>query len=506
MLGAGRIAGDDGREAQDAGSVHVNGGRIWLVFTDLLANRVFFECGIVDRAKAAFPNRLTALFLVHEKHVRPWRERLHGIEVLQGEDVMPTHVLRRERVARRVDFELDKRIGFYPLALRHSLRHGFHRDRLAAGHVFPFLDLSRTGPLPRWRWLESLMTRWHLSSRRHVPAALLERMQDDCRAVVLTNPQAHSSMPLLSAARRLDLPTIGYIASWDHPVGKGIVSPHLDRYIVQNVAMCDDLVRYHGIEPSRVVVTGWPQTDVYHRRQSRDSYRSLLRGLGLADHLPVVLYAGNAPHNAPFEANLVTRLVSWWRGSGANRRFGLLFRPHPHDREVATRYQAVIDEPGAALQRPSFAGLEELALLLQHVDAVVANAGTILLDALVNDRPSVCVTFDEGAPEGQRWADLNLAGAHYRDMVESGAFYRAADFDELVLALDRALADPGELRAQRVRLPAEVVGEVDGRAAERVVSAIQGVVRSETAATAGVIREHAWSPGSATRGLGSIES
>ena len=451
-------------------------GQVWLVFSDLMANRVFFECGIVDRAREAFPDRLAALFLVHEKHVKPWRARLDGIDVLHGDDLIPKQVRPRERVVRHVDYELDKWIGFYPLALRHSLRHGFHRDRLAAGHPFAFLDVSRAGPLPRWRWLESLMTRWHLSIRRYVPDALLVRMKSDCRAVVLTNPQAHSSMPVLSAARRLKVPTIGYIASWDHPVGKGIVSPYLDRYIVQNAATREDLSRYHCIDPSRVVVTGWPQTDVFHRRRSRDAYRLLLRGLGLSGGLPVVLYAGNTPSNTPYEGNLVARLVSWWRASGANERFSLLFRPHPYDREVETRYHAVLEDSDAALQRSSFADLEDLVTLLQHVDVVVANAGTILLDALVNDRPSVCVTFDEGAPSGERHADLNLTGAHYREMVDSGAFYRADDFDDLVRAIEHALSEPGELRAERGSLAAEVVGDVDGRAAERVVAAIHEIV------------------------------
>src|SRR2546429_6718420 len=41
-----------------------------------------------------------------------------------------------------------------------------------------------------------------------------------------------------------------------------IFSPHLRRYIVQNDVMRNDLVRYHGIDNDRIVVTGWPQTDV----------------------------------------------------------------------------------------------------------------------------------------------------------------------------------------------------------------------------------------------------
>jgi hypothetical protein len=454
------------------------GRRVWLVFADLIPNRVFFECGIVDGLRAAFPDRLAAAFVVHEKHVKPWLERLDGIPLLERGELMPVEVPAAERIVRRLDMALDRRIGFYPLAIRHSRRHGFHEDRWATGNAYPFLDPSRIGPLPRWKILESPMARWHLSRRRYVPSALLDRMRDECDAVVITNPQAHLSMPFLTAARRLDLPVIGYVASWDHPVGKGIVSPYLDTYIVQNETMREDLRRFHGIDEARVAVAGWPQTDVYHRRRSRSAFEALLRELELPNDRPIVLFAGNVPNNAPYEGHLVTRLVSWWRETSAHRRFSLLFRPHPFDRNAGERFSAALGVPGAAVQRPSHGDFEVLATLLQHVDCVVANAGTILLEALVNDRPSVCVTFDEGAPAGRQWASLNLTGYHYRKLLESDAFYRVADFEELVAALDRALENPDELRAERRRVSQEVVGEIDGRAAKRVMTAIEDAVAS----------------------------
>ena len=97
----------------------------------------------------------------------------------------------------------------------------------------------------------------------------------------LLEPADASVVPFLLAARRLGLPQVGYVASWDHTVGKGVISPHVDRYVVQNDVMRDDLVRYHGIPRERVVVTGWPQTDVYHRRRPREDYDALVRGYGL---------------------------------------------------------------------------------------------------------------------------------------------------------------------------------------------------------------------------------
>lgn len=446
--------------------------RVWVVFVDPMANRVFFECGIVDRLRDAFEDRLTAVFLLHQKHSPAWLPRLEGIPVLEREDVLPAQVPLAERVLQRVDSVLDSRIGFYPLAIRHSRRNGFFRDRMAPGHPVPFLDSSRIGPLPRWRAVERGMTRWHLSSRRHVPSALLGRMRRECEALVVTNPQTPAVTPFLSAARRLHLPVVGYIASWDHQVGKGIVSPHLDRYIVQNETMRSDLERFHGIAPSRVTVTGWPQTDVYHRRRSVEEYEALLQSLGLPIDRPLVLFAGNSPNNSPYEANLIARLVSW-RRENAHDRISLLFRPHPYDDQVRTRFSAAFDEPGVAVQRVTSTDYGDLVTLLQHVDCVVASGGTILLEALVNDRPSICVTFAEGAPPDFDAVDrTNQTGEHYRALVESHAFYRAGDFDELVAVVERALADPSELRDERERVSREVVGQIDGHAADRVVAAI----------------------------------
>jgi CDP-glycerol glycerophosphotransferase (TagB/SpsB family) len=269
---------------------------------------------------------------------------------------------------------------------------------------------------------------------------------------------------------------VGHIASWDHTVGKGIVAPGLQRYIVQNDVMREDLVRFHGVERDRIVVTGWPQTDVFHRKRPHGDYERIVRELGLEPSRPIVLVMGNTPTNAPYEARFVERLVGWWEQNAAGR-FSLLFRPHPRDREWRERFAPALSRTGTAVQQPSFTDLETLAVLLQHGDAVVSNAGTILLDALVNDRPAVCVLYDEGAPAGESWAWKNVSGEHYKSLIESEAFYRAERFEEVTTGIERALAHPDELAAERARVTRDVVGEVDGRAAERVAAAVANGVQ-----------------------------
>jgi UDP-N-acetylglucosamine:LPS N-acetylglucosamine transferase len=449
--------------------------RTWLVLPDQLSIRVFVDTGIVSGLYERLDGRLAAAFLVPRDAAAEWAGRLLDLPVLDGEELMTLSSLS-DRVLGRVDGWLDRRLGYHPLAIRLNYRHGFHAERMQPGHPNWMLDTDRDGPLPHRPSVERAMQRWFFSARRHVPKRLLETMRRDCSGLVLSNVQPASAVPYLAAARRLRLPVVAHVASWDHTVGKGVISPHCNVYVVQNRVMEDDLRRYHEIPPERVRVTGWPQTDLFHRRRPRAVYEELLPRYGLDPLRPLLLVAGNTPSNAPYEGRFVERLVAWWE-QDSGERLQLLFRPHPRDREWRQRFGAAVEREGVVVQEASYTDLDDLATLLQHCDVVVCNAGTILLDALVGDRPAVCVLYDEGAPPGESWAAKNVVGKHYEELAASGAFYRAERFEEVVAGIERALEHPDELGEERRRAVDQVVGVIDGRAAERVVDATADALR-----------------------------
>jgi hypothetical protein len=442
--------------------------RVWVVLPDQLSTRVFVDTGILAGLSVRLDDAVAAVLVGDGAG---WSEGTGGVRAIAAAELVSAHVSVAERIHRGMDRRLDGSIGYYPLAIRLSLRHGFHRERMAPGHENWMLDSSRRGPLPRWDPLERRMADWHFGRARYVPRVLRDRMRRECDALVLSNVQPQVVVPFLVSARRLGIPIVAHVASWDHTVGKGVIAPFCDVYIVQNATMRDDLTRYHEIEPGRIVVTGWPQTDVYARQRPHEEFDAVLRSFDLDPTLPLVAVMGNTPTNAPFEDRFVERVVRWWEAEGRGR-MTLLFRPHPRDRAWRERFEAALSTPGVHVQEASFTDLDVLATILQHASCVVANAGTILLEALVNDRPAVCVLYDEGAPPGESWAMKNVIGEHYRELASSDAFYPARCFEDVVSGIERSLAHPAELSAERARVVSEIVGDVDGRAAERVVDAI----------------------------------
>ena len=108
-------------------------------------------------------------------------------------------------------------------------------------------------------------------------------MRAECGALVLSNVQPHAAVPSSSPRAGSAFRSSGTWRAGITPSARASSRPFCDVYVVQNEAMRDDLARFHAIGAERVVVTGWPQTDLYARRGPRGEYegRSRSRGLGL---------------------------------------------------------------------------------------------------------------------------------------------------------------------------------------------------------------------------------
>ena len=230
--------------------------------------------------------------------------------------------------------------------------------------------------------------------------------------------------------RRLGLAAVGYVASWDHTVGKGVISPPLRRYVVQNRAMREDLRRYHDIDP-----TG-SSSPAGRRRTCSTAARPRERtsapaGYGLDPAVRSCWSWATRRRTRPTK----DASSSGSSTGGRSRRGDRVLAPLPSaSSRHASGASASPPRSTPGRRRPGrephrHRGARDAPPARRRV---VSNAGTMLLDALVNDRPAVCVLYDEGAPPGETWAGKNVIGEHYRELSRSGAFHRAETFDEVV--------------------------------------------------------------------------
>ena len=290
----------------------------------------------------------------------------------------------------------------------------------SAGHPNWMLDSDRDGPLPHWRALERAMQRWHFSAHRHVPRRL---RRDDGARVLCARPLERPAARRRPVSRRCAAPG----PSRRRP--RGELGPHgrqgSDLAVLRPVHRPEP---GHGRRPA-------PLSRHRPRAGTRDGMASdrHLQALSSARRLrgsPPAIRARPGPAARALHGQYADERSV--RGPLRRAPAVLVGRvraralPAPlssasaRPRVARALRRGRAGDPACYVQEPSYTDLEELTVLLQHGDAVVCNAGTILLDALVNERPVVCVLYDEGAPPGESWAAKNVVGEHYRELAGSG--------------------------------------------------------------------------------------
>ena len=206
------------RVARRAGRAHarepfarVSGGPVWVVVADPLTARTFFDCGIVDGLAARLGGRLRARVLLSARGRRRLGRPRPGRRGRDPprEELQPASV-RTRRAARRgaPTGWLDARVGYYPLAIRLNLRHGFHRERMLPGHREPAPGLGPRRPAARAarpssaRCAAGTSARGATSRARFGPGSGRSDPPSSSRTCRCSRRPPSSSRPAGSASRR----------------------------------------------------------------------------------------------------------------------------------------------------------------------------------------------------------------------------------------------------------------------------------------------------------------
>lgn len=331
---------------------------------------------------------------------------------------------------------------------------------------------------------------WVLMRLRQRPFVTLDALITEEQPDILVHPTVLDGIyvnELVEAAARHRIPAVFIMNSWDNPSTKRSVIGQPDHLLVWGPQTREHAVRYMNIDPDRVVSFGAAQFDIY-RQPPRRTRSELLHEHGIDASKRVLLYAG-ASKAVDEYADLRILDEAIERGDLADT--AVLYRPHPWGRGGVGGGR-IVDHPWRHVSVEStmrdylvkvrdgekdlraFPDYRNTVDVLQAADALVSPLSTIILEAVLLGRPSICYL-----PQDTPGDTLgNQAGlAHFRELFQAEAIPKVYRREDLVAAADRALTRAGDAdhAALLKSVAAYFVAPFEEPYGERLVTFLQGV-------------------------------
>lgn len=369
-------------------------------------------------------------------------------------------------------YRLNTRCGFRGFAarLRQSWQHRmvYMREGLPMSRAFGF-------PLTRSRRLYELIYRLYYAGWQGFGPVY--RLFDEFRPnlVIMSMVQTHMITPYAVAAVREGVPIFGINGSWDQPTTKGPLCPGLLRIAVQNEIVREELILYHGIDPESIAIIGWLQMDTFVRGLIPDR-DTVCRRLGMFSGERYVLFAANAPRLGSHEPEVFRNLIERRQAGALPANVVLVCRCHPQDRDWQNRWGWARGIEGVIVEPPDLGPLEHLAAVIRHASVVIASAGSINLDAVALDTPTIGMAWeDERLPYWDRPARAYEL-EHLAGLRTSRGMMFARNLEELVSCCISYLKDPSADTDGRKELIQRYLYKLDGKSAARLAAEVEAVL------------------------------
>lgn len=363
---------------------------------------------------------------------------------------LPNFELRQMPARRDLWTELAHQVRALRNYLRYltpRLRHAAKCARRAEAYLYP--PFRRIGRLPQAR-RERLAVR--LSRRLYwaelalpLDGVLLREVRDIAPDLIAVTPLIDlNSMQAeyLKIGRRLGVPTLHCVASWDNLTNKGVVPLDPDRMLVWNEAQRREAVELHGVAPERVEITGAQLFDPWFERQASRDRAAFCAHVGLDPERPYLLYTCSSVFIARYESLFLKRWLAALRAADDPRlkSIGVLIRPHPGSAKFASQWDvAEIREAENVAVYPRLGGypVNESARAdyfdsLHHAAAVVGINTSAMLEAGILGKRCYTV-LDAEVAESQEGM------VHFAHLTRDGFLVTAEGFEAHLAQLAASL-------------------------------------------------------------------
>ena len=457
---------------------------IFLSIYDGDQEKIFLRSSFLDELKRA-GHRIILLIRagegdIGEKKIAYYAKEFGGERVIV-EKVRAVAMTRKEYELYFYHVSWNSISSFTTRLKRHDL-YLTHRNvfRYALESVIGWL-----GHLYAWRQF----IRWvYWMIPEHSLDSLFETYKPDL--VFASNMFSPEDCKLLKVAKKRKVPTVTTMKSWDVPTTRGFTRVMADRILVFNDVNKAETHALGDYPLERIRVMGFPQFDVYTRKELILPRAEFFRKIGADPQKKLILFAVPGYFKHPNINEILQGLNDAITSGRISQPVQVLARFHPKypspAEQMKTLPHFILDRPGTyfgkqletATDAPSAQTFQwtftsddiiHLANSLFHSDVVVNVESTISLDAAAFDRPVIMIAYDGVQKQLEYWHSVrrNYDREHFQAVLKSGGVRLAKTQDELIVDLNRYLDDPACDAEGRQRLREAVLYRVDGHSAMR---------------------------------------
>lgn len=240
--------------------------------------------------------------------------------------------------------------------------------------------------------------------------------------VVLAGPanmRFSEEIEYIKAAKKLDIPTVIPVASWDNLTTKGLLHIIPTKLLVWNSAHEKEARFIHNIPQKNIQITGSSFFDKWFKiKKPKLSRDTLCNILGFEKKDPILLYLGSSATVAKDETGIVRESHKFLANSKNPilKNIQILVRPHPFNFKVFNNlntYNLTVCPQEGAL--PGIKkDIQFFYDCLYHSFCTVGINTSAMIDALVLNKPVVVFRIKE-------YKKTQIQALHFKQLVHSGA-------------------------------------------------------------------------------------
>jgi|GEM_PF-4487675 hypothetical protein len=216
------------------------------------------------------------------------------------------------------------------------------------------------------------------------------------------------------------------------------------------------LLKYGNYSEKQLEVTGQPRTDIFIESRRQYSKKEMCKKLGIDSGKKLVVYASQPFEDMSEQKIALTEVIESLKGLDAE----LVVKMHPDD--DSSFYDNLLSELGSDAVATKEA---DLYTLLFCSDLVISISSTVMLEALIMDKPVIQLNLLENYAFFE-----DLEGRVFTKVT------RKKDLGKAVMNSLRSMATFRKMERQRKKFISEYYYKVDGKSTERFIKVMDGLI------------------------------